>query len=74
MCVDSKDNVYVFNRGVHPVIAFDLHGEFWRSWGEDIGSVNAHGRRPSVPMTRSKSDRRFRRRGAQVHACKARSS
>jgi hypothetical protein len=41
--VDSKDNVYVFNRGAHPVIVFDRDGGFLRSWGEDIGFVNAHG-------------------------------
>lgn len=41
--VDSKDNVYVFNRGAHPVIVFDRDGNFLRSWGEDIGFVNAHG-------------------------------
>jgi hypothetical protein len=43
VCVDSKDNVYVFNRGAHPVIVFDRDGRFLRSWGEDIGFVNAHG-------------------------------
>ncbi len=43
VCVDSKDNVYVFNRGAHPVIVFDRDGGFLRSWGEDIGFVNAHG-------------------------------
>jgi len=43
VCVDSKDNVYVFNRGAHPVIVFDRSGRFLRSWGEDIGFVNAHG-------------------------------
>jgi len=43
VCVDSKDNVYVFNRGAHPVIVFDRDGNFLRSWGEDIGFVNAHG-------------------------------
>ena len=41
--VDTKDNVYVFNRGDHPVIVFDKDGRFLRSWGEDIGFVNAHG-------------------------------
>ena len=41
--MDSKDNVYVFNRGAHPVIVFDRDGGFLRSWGEDIGFVNAHG-------------------------------
>jgi DNA-binding beta-propeller fold protein YncE len=43
VCVDSKDNVYVFNRGAHPVIVFDRNGKFLRSWGEDTGFVNAHG-------------------------------
>lgn len=29
--VDAKDNVYVFNRGEHPVIVFDRDGNFLRS-------------------------------------------
>src|SRR4051794_5297605 len=32
--VDSRDNVYVFNRGDHPMIVFDRDGNFLRSWGE----------------------------------------
>src|ERR1700730_4817728 len=32
--VDNKDNVYVFNRGEHPVMVFDREGKFLRSWGE----------------------------------------
>jgi outer membrane protein assembly factor BamB len=36
VAVDSKDNVYVHNRGGHPVIVFDGNGKFLRSWGEDI--------------------------------------
>lgn len=36
--VDRNDNVYVFNRGEHPVIVFDRHGNFLRSWGEGIFS------------------------------------
>jgi len=32
--VDNKDNVYVFNRGDHPVMVFDREGNFLRSWGE----------------------------------------
>ncbi len=36
VAVDSRDNVYVFNRGGHPVIVFDSEGKFLRSWGEDI--------------------------------------
>ncbi|MFN0315887.1 MAG: peptidyl-alpha-hydroxyglycine alpha-amidating lyase family protein [Burkholderiales bacterium] len=34
VAVDSKDLVYVFNRGLHPVIVYDRHGNFVRSWGE----------------------------------------
>jgi DNA-binding beta-propeller fold protein YncE len=34
--VDAKDNVYVFNRGEHPVIIFDRDGNFLRSWGEGV--------------------------------------
>ena len=42
VAVDARDNVYVFNRGVHPVIVFDREGTFLRSWGE--GTVRrAHG-------------------------------
>ncbi len=40
--VDQNDNVLVFNRGKHPMIVFDRHGNFLRSWGEDIFS-HAHG-------------------------------
>src|SRR5262249_51248195 len=43
VCVDSKDNVYVFTRGAHPVIVYDRNGKFLRSWGEDIGFTNARG-------------------------------
>jgi len=32
--VDRKDNVYVFNRGEHPMIVFDRDGNFLKSWGE----------------------------------------
>jgi len=32
--VDRSDNVYVFNRGEHPMIVFDRQGNFLRSWGE----------------------------------------
>ena len=35
VAVDSKDQVYVFNRGRHPVIVFDRDGNFVRSFGED---------------------------------------
>jgi DNA-binding beta-propeller fold protein YncE len=34
VAVDHKDQVYVFNRGEHPMIVFDRNGNFLRSWGE----------------------------------------
>ena len=34
--VDSKDKVYVFNRGEHPVAVFDNDGNLLRSWGEGL--------------------------------------
>jgi DNA-binding beta-propeller fold protein YncE len=40
--VDAADDVWVFNRGEHPVIVFDRDGNFKRSWGE--GQIRrAHG-------------------------------
>src|SRR2546426_12344192 len=41
--VDARDNVYVFNRGAHPLIVFDRHGTFLRSWGEGGLFRRAHG-------------------------------
>ncbi len=38
VAVDSKDSVYVFTRGEHPVIVFDREGNFLRSWGEGLCS------------------------------------
>ena len=32
--VNRRGNVYVFNRGDHPMILFDREGNFLRSWGE----------------------------------------
>jgi hypothetical protein len=40
--VDSNANVYVFNRGEHPMIVFDRDGNFLRSWGEGVFK-RAHG-------------------------------
>lgn len=34
VAVDRRDDVYVFNRGEHPMIVFDRRGNFLRSWGE----------------------------------------
>ena len=42
VAVDSKDHVYVFTRGEHPVIVFDREGNFLRSWGEGLVK-RAHG-------------------------------
>ena len=43
VAVDSRDNVYVFNRGEHPVVVFDREGNFLRSWGEGIFTQRTHG-------------------------------
>ncbi|MCW5623629.1 MAG: hypothetical protein KIT73_02800 [Burkholderiales bacterium] len=43
VAIDSRDHVYVFNRGRHPVIVFDRNGRFLRSWGQDAGFVRPHG-------------------------------
>jgi DNA-binding beta-propeller fold protein YncE len=40
--VDAHDNVYAFNRGEHPMMVFDRHGNFLRSWGEGV-FPRAHG-------------------------------
>jgi outer membrane protein assembly factor BamB len=42
VAVDAKDQVYVFNRGEHPMMVFDRDGNFLRSWGEGI-FPRAHG-------------------------------
>ncbi len=42
VAVDSKDRVYAFTRGDHPVIVFDRDGNFLSSWGEGVFG-NAHG-------------------------------
>ena len=42
VAVDSKDRVYVFNRGDHPMMVFDRDGNFLQSWGEGL-FPNAHG-------------------------------
>jgi NHL repeat len=36
VAVDSRDRVYVFNRGEHPVIVFDKDGKFLNAWGEGV--------------------------------------
>ena len=36
VATDSKDNVYLFNLGDHPMIVLDSEGNFLRSWGEGV--------------------------------------
>jgi DNA-binding beta-propeller fold protein YncE len=36
VATDSRDRVYVFNRGDHPVIVFERDGRFVASWGEGV--------------------------------------
>lgn len=40
--VDSRDRVYVFCRGAHPLIVFDKEGRFLDAWGEGR-FVRSHG-------------------------------
>jgi DNA-binding beta-propeller fold protein YncE len=42
VALDSANNVFVFNRGQHPVIVFDSASRFLRSWGEGV-FVRPHG-------------------------------
>lgn len=42
VAVDNQDNVWVFNRGAHPVIVFDRDGKFLKAWKE-IPVKSAHG-------------------------------
>ena len=42
VAVDSRDQIYVFNRGEHPMMVFDRDGNFLRSWGEGV-FPRAHG-------------------------------
>jgi DNA-binding beta-propeller fold protein YncE len=43
VAVDQKDNVWVFNRGAHPVIEFDRDGNFIQSWGDNSIIKSSHG-------------------------------
>ncbi|REK06728.1 MAG: hypothetical protein DWQ37_22015 [Planctomycetota bacterium] len=36
VATDSAGNVYLFNRGEHPVVVCDRHGTFLRTWGEGV--------------------------------------
>ncbi len=36
VAVDSQDNVYVFNRGTHPMVVYDSAGSLLRTWGHGV--------------------------------------
>jgi len=42
VAMDSQERLFVFNRGLHPVIIFDRDGNFLGSWGEGLFG-RAHG-------------------------------
>jgi hypothetical protein len=42
VAVDSRDRVYVFNRGAHPMVVLDRDGNFIKSWDEGLFH-RAHG-------------------------------
>jgi DNA-binding beta-propeller fold protein YncE len=42
VAVDKDDNVWVFNRGPHPVIQFDKNGNMLRSW-QEVPVTSSHG-------------------------------
>src|SRR6266852_5844286 len=44
VAVDRNDNVWVFNRGPHPVIQLDKNGKMLQSWGENTFN-SSHGMR-----------------------------
>jgi len=33
IAIDAKDDVYLFNRGEHPVVVLSKHGDVLRTWG-----------------------------------------
>jgi streptogramin lyase len=41
--VNSKDEVYIYSRGDHPLTIWDTDGNFISSWGERTFSANPHG-------------------------------
>ncbi len=40
--MDAHDNVWVFNRGPHPVMEFDSSGKMLRAWN-DVPVKSSHG-------------------------------
>jgi len=43
VAVDSKDRVFLFCRGEHPVMIYERDGRFVGSWGEGIFTMRTHG-------------------------------
>ena len=41
--VNSKNEVHIFSRGLHPLTIWDTAGNFISSWGEGTFSANPHG-------------------------------
>ena len=41
--VNSRDEVHIFSRGLHPLTIWDTEGNFISSWGERTFSANPHG-------------------------------
>ncbi len=42
IAVDSKDRIYLFNRGAHPVVVMHRDGTFLNAWGQGV-FTNPHG-------------------------------
>ena len=42
VATDKQDNVWVFNRGLHPVMQFNREGKFLQAWS-DIKIISSHG-------------------------------
>ena len=52
VAVDSRDQVYVFNRGTIPMIVFDTDGNVLRTWGEGCSPTpTALPSRPTIPSS-----------------------
>lgn len=51
VATDSRDHVYVFTRGEHPIIVFDREGDFLRSWGEGHLGVPTECRSPRMTLS-----------------------
>ena len=43
VAVNSKDEVHVFNRSDHPIIVFDINGNYLRDWGNSSMYPRSHG-------------------------------